>query len=73
MVLLDNDYPIDLILGNMKFRIIKLIRKLSVKKPEQKMEKKDRKMVVFSYIKNISITINSSIDKDEYIIVQNFK
>jgi len=70
--LLDNGYLIDLIFGNMKFKIKKLMRKLSVKKPEQKMEKEDRKMVVFPYIKNISETINSSIDKDEYR-VQNFK
>jgi len=43
--------------------------RLFVKKPEQKLEKKEnRKMIVFLYIKNISETINSSIDKNEYMI-----
>jgi len=67
-VLLENAYPIDLIFSKMNFRIKELIRKLSVKKPEQKWEKKDKKMVVFPYIKNVSETINSPTDKNEYMI-----
>jgi len=32
------------------------------------MEVEDRRMIVFPYIKGISETINSSIDKKEYMI-----
>jgi len=57
-VLLDNDYPIDLIFEKMQCRIKELIRRISVKKTRTKNGKKnDRKIVVFPYVKNISETI----------------
>jgi len=67
-VLLNNAYPIDLIFDKINTRIKERIRRTMItKKPEIGAEK-DRKMLVFPYIKNISETINSAIDKKEYII-----
>jgi len=40
-ILLENAYPIDLIFRKMNCRIKKFIRRLSEKKPEQKLEKKE--------------------------------
>jgi len=66
-VLIDNSYPLDLIFNRIAIRIKELIRKMNLKKPEQKAVQ-ERKMIVFPYIKNISETINSAIDKKDYMI-----
>jgi len=42
--------------------------KQSLQKKPKIGVKKDRKMLVFPYIRNVSETINSAIDKKEYII-----
>jgi len=65
-VLLDNAYLIDLVFNKINTRIKEHIRRITlIKKPEMKSEK-DRKMLVFPYIKNVSETINSAIDKKIY-------
>jgi len=67
-VLLDNAYLIDLVSNKINTRIKEHIRRTTlIKKSEMKSEK-DRKMLVFHYITNISETINSAIDKKEYMI-----
>jgi len=66
-VLLENSYPLELVLNKIAIRIKELIRRMEIKKPEQKLEP-ERKMIVFPYIRNISERINSTINKKEYMI-----
>jgi len=68
LVLINNGYPVDLIFNRMNSRIKHLIHRNNIKKPEKDLEKVDRKLIVFPYIKNISETIYSSINKKEYMI-----
>jgi len=65
-VLLDNDYPLELIFQKINYRIKDIIRKNKLKTPQQNLKEDDRKIVVLPYIKNISEYINSSIDKNMY-------
>jgi len=67
-VLINNGYPLDLNFNRMNIRIKHLIHRNNIKKPEKDLEKVDRKLIVFPYIKNISETIYSSINKKEYMI-----
>jgi len=66
-VLIDNSYPLDSIFNKIAIRIKELIRRINLEKPEQKSVQ-ERKMIVFPYIKHISETINSAIDKKDYMI-----
>jgi len=67
-VLLDNVYSTDLVFDKIDTRIKEHIQRTTlIKKPEIGTEK-DRKMLVFPYIKNVSETIKSAIDKKEYMI-----
>jgi len=67
-VLINNGYPLDLIFNKMNIRIKHLIHRNNIEKPEKDVEKDDRKLIVFLYIKNISETIYSSINKKTYMI-----
>jgi len=64
--LLVNDYLIDLVFNKTKYRIKKLIEKFN--KSEERTEKADRKIIAFSYIKNVSEIDNSAIDKNIFLI-----
>jgi len=67
-VLLDNAYPIDLVFNKIKTKNKEHIRRtMLIKNPEKKSEK-DRKILGFPYIKNVSETINFAIDKKEFMI-----
>jgi len=66
-VLLDNDYPLELIFQKINHRIKDIIRKNKSKKPQQNVKENERKIVVLPYIRNISEEINLSIDKNRYI------
>jgi len=68
MLIDKNEYPLDLIFTKINIRIREFIRRKTIKNPEHKNEVKNRRMIVFLYIKSISETINSSIDKKEYMI-----
>jgi len=66
-VLLDNDYPLELIFQKINHRIKDIIRRNKSKKPQQKVKENERKIVVLPYIRNISEKINLSIDKNIYM------
>jgi len=66
-VLLDNDYPLELIFQKINHRIKDIVRKNNSKKPQQNVKENKREIVVLPYIRNISEEINLSIDKNIYI------
>jgi len=59
--------PLELIFHMINLRIKELIRRGHFKKQEPNSINDNRKMLVFSYIKNISESIKSSIDRNKYI------
>jgi len=65
-VLIVNAYPIDLIFHKINHRIKELSSRSHSKKQEQNLSNNDRKMLVLPYIKNVSDSINLSINKNEY-------
>jgi len=66
-VLLENDYPLDLIFQKINQRIKDIIKRKRSNNLEQKINESQRKMLVLPYIRNISEKISSSIDKNEYL------
>jgi len=66
-VLLDNDYPLELIFQKINQRIKDIVRKNNSKKPQQNVEENVRKILLLPYIRSISEEINLSIDKNIYI------
>jgi len=69
-VLIDNCYPLELIFQKINHRIDTIIKN-SMIKDENKQKEKDsdnqRKLIVLPYIKNISESIDRSIDKRKYL------
>jgi len=66
-VLLDNDYPLDLIFQKINHRIKDIVRRKKSNKLEQNLNESQRKVLVLPYIRNISEKIDLSIDKNEYL------
>jgi len=59
---------LSLAIKEINIRIRQLIRRKIIKKSKHKNKVENRRMIVFLYMKDISETINSSIDKREYMI-----
>ena len=66
-ILLTNGYPIDLIFNKMRMRLKKLFFEIKEKKTPAS-DKTEKKIIVFPYIKNVSETVASAIDKNQFII-----
>ena len=66
-ILLNNGYPIDLIFSKMRGRLKKLFFE-SKDNGTPVLEKKERRIITLPYIKKVSETVASAIDKNQFLI-----